>query len=93
MKIAFLGLGNMGAHMARNLHRAGHTVTVWNRTLSKAEALRADGIAAAHSVGEAAQAAPTSSSPCCPTTTPFPKLSSDQAASPPISRKVPFTFP
>ncbi len=43
MKIAFLGLGNMGTPMAHNLIRAGHQVTVWNRTLSKAEALRADG--------------------------------------------------
>ena len=37
MKIAFIGLGNMGSHMARNLLRAGHEVTVWNRTLSKAD--------------------------------------------------------
>ncbi len=57
MNIAFLGLGNMGAHMARNLHRVGHTVTVWNRTHEKAEALRADGIAAAHSVSDAAKSA------------------------------------
>jgi 3-hydroxyisobutyrate dehydrogenase-like beta-hydroxyacid dehydrogenase len=42
MKIAFLGLGNMGTPVARNLLRAGHDVTVWNRTLSKADALRAD---------------------------------------------------
>ena len=57
MNIAFLGLGNMGSHMARNLHRAGHTVTVWNRTLAKAEALQADGIGAANSVAEAAHGA------------------------------------
>ena len=50
MNIAFLGLGNMGAHMARNLHRAGHTVTVWNRTYAKAEALQAEGIRTAKSV-------------------------------------------
>ena len=42
MKIAFLGLGNMGTPMARNLLRAGHDVTVWNRTLSKAESLRSE---------------------------------------------------
>jgi 3-hydroxyisobutyrate dehydrogenase-like beta-hydroxyacid dehydrogenase len=30
--IAFLGLGNMGAPMARNLVAAGHAVRVWNRT-------------------------------------------------------------
>lgn len=32
MKIAFLGLGIMGRAMAANLVRAGHAVTVWNRT-------------------------------------------------------------
>jgi 3-hydroxyisobutyrate dehydrogenase-like beta-hydroxyacid dehydrogenase len=57
MKIAFLGLGNMGAHMARNLHRAGHTVTVWNRTHAKTEALQSEGIAAAHTVTDAATGA------------------------------------
>lgn len=57
MKIAFLGLGNMGSHMARNLHRAGHAVTVWNRTPAKAEAMRADGISAAQTVAEAARGA------------------------------------
>ncbi len=57
MNIAFLGLGNMGSHMARNLHRAGHSVTVWNRTFAKAEALQADGIAAAQSVADATHGA------------------------------------
>jgi len=32
MKVAFLGLGIMGNSMARNLVKAGHEVTVWNRT-------------------------------------------------------------
>jgi 3-hydroxyisobutyrate dehydrogenase-like beta-hydroxyacid dehydrogenase len=43
MKIAFLGLGNMGTPMARLLLRAGHELTVWNRTLPKAEALQSEG--------------------------------------------------
>ena len=43
MKVAFIGLGNMGSHMARHLLRAGHDVTLWNRTLSKAEELRSQG--------------------------------------------------
>src|SRR5690349_1099273 len=30
MKVAFVGLGNMGAPMARNLLRAGHQLTVYN---------------------------------------------------------------
>ncbi len=34
--IGFIGLGIMGDGMARNLIAAGHTVTVWNRTTSKA---------------------------------------------------------
>jgi len=37
MKIGFLGLGTMGAPMANNLRKSGHTVTVWNRTTSRAE--------------------------------------------------------
>src|SRR5215470_6084882 len=57
MKIAFHGLGNMGSHMARNLLRAKHDVTVWNRTPSKAEELRADNAKVARSVAEATQAA------------------------------------
>src|SRR5215472_14698105 len=32
MRVAFLGLGIMGRPMAANLVKAGHEVTVWNRT-------------------------------------------------------------
>jgi 3-hydroxyisobutyrate dehydrogenase-like beta-hydroxyacid dehydrogenase len=35
-KIAFLGLGIMGSRMAANLSRAGHELSVWNRTTSTA---------------------------------------------------------
>jgi 3-hydroxyisobutyrate dehydrogenase-like beta-hydroxyacid dehydrogenase len=35
MRIAFLGLGIMGRPMAANLAKAGHEVTVWNRTPGK----------------------------------------------------------
>ena len=38
MNVAFLGLGIMGSRMAANLVRAGHELTVWNRTAEKAEA-------------------------------------------------------
>ncbi|MGH9474879.1 MAG: NAD(P)-dependent oxidoreductase [Terriglobales bacterium] len=38
MKITFLGTGIMGAPMAANLARSGHTVYVWNRTREKAQA-------------------------------------------------------
>jgi 3-hydroxyisobutyrate dehydrogenase-like beta-hydroxyacid dehydrogenase len=37
MKVGFVGLGNMGSAMARNLVKAGHAVTVYNRTRARAE--------------------------------------------------------
>ncbi|MEN3310857.1 MAG: 3-hydroxyisobutyrate dehydrogenase [Actinomycetota bacterium] len=42
-RIAVLGAGIMGGPMARNLVRAGHEVTIWNRTEAKARALEQDG--------------------------------------------------
>jgi 3-hydroxyisobutyrate dehydrogenase len=39
MQTGLVGLGAMGAHMARNLHRSGHLTGVWNRTADKATAL------------------------------------------------------
>jgi 3-hydroxyisobutyrate dehydrogenase-like beta-hydroxyacid dehydrogenase len=39
MRIGFIGLGQMGAAIAANLLRAGHTVAVWNRSPDKARAL------------------------------------------------------
>ena len=38
MKVAFLGLGVMGYHMAGHLVRAGHAVTVYNRSPERREA-------------------------------------------------------
>ncbi|HYD31051.1 MAG TPA: NAD(P)-dependent oxidoreductase [Azospirillaceae bacterium] len=38
LSVAFLGLGVMGSPMAGHLARAGHSVTVYNRTVVKAEA-------------------------------------------------------
>src|SRR5712691_3717098 len=43
MKVGFIGLGKMGFPMAANLLAAGHRVTVYNRTKSKADALAARG--------------------------------------------------
>lgn len=37
MRVAFIGLGNMGFPMAGHLAAKGHAVTVWNRTPGKAE--------------------------------------------------------
>ncbi len=39
MKVAFLGLGNMGLPMAQHLVDAGHQVTAYNRTAGRADAL------------------------------------------------------
>ena len=36
-RVAFLGLGIMGARMAANVASAGFELTVWNRTTTKAE--------------------------------------------------------
>jgi 3-hydroxyisobutyrate dehydrogenase-like beta-hydroxyacid dehydrogenase len=46
-KIAFLGLGEMGAPMASRLLRAGHELTVWNRTPERAAPLAERGAIAA----------------------------------------------
>jgi 3-hydroxyisobutyrate dehydrogenase-like beta-hydroxyacid dehydrogenase len=53
MNIAFIGLGQMGTGIARNLLRAGHRVTAYNRTREKAEALAADGALVAASPADA----------------------------------------
>jgi 3-hydroxyisobutyrate dehydrogenase-like beta-hydroxyacid dehydrogenase len=53
VKVGFIGLGHMGAGMAANLLRAGHEVTVYNRTRSKVEALVAQRAKAAASVSGA----------------------------------------
>ncbi|WP_287104402.1 NAD(P)-dependent oxidoreductase [Brevundimonas sp.] len=58
MKIAFAGLGVMGAPMARHLVNAGHPVVGFNRTPAKAQAwAEAVGARAAETVSEAAQGA------------------------------------
>jgi 3-hydroxyisobutyrate dehydrogenase len=53
--IGFIGLGIMGAHMARRLVQAGHRVAVYNRTASKCEPLVALGAKAAPTPREAAR--------------------------------------
>ena len=42
MKVSFIGLGVMGYPMAGHLVKAGHQVTVYNRTLAKAEKWRTE---------------------------------------------------
>ena len=54
MKVGFIGLGNMGSAIARNLIQAGHTLTVYNRTRSRAEPFGSLGARIAETPGEAA---------------------------------------
>src|SRR5438132_13439397 len=53
MDVGFIGLGHMGAGMAANLLRAGHRVTVYNRTPSRARPLVEQGARAATRVRDA----------------------------------------
>jgi len=53
MKVGVIGLGHMGAGMAANLLRAGHEVTVYNRTPGKTRALVEKGAHAAAQVADA----------------------------------------
>jgi 3-hydroxyisobutyrate dehydrogenase-like beta-hydroxyacid dehydrogenase len=55
--IGFIGLGLMGRPMAMNLLKAGHPLTVWNRTASRADELVAAGATLAKSPKEVAAAA------------------------------------
>lgn len=55
MKVGFIGLGHMGAAMAANLIKAGHEVTVYNRTPDKTRALAAVGAKVATRVSDASQ--------------------------------------
>lgn len=56
-KLGFLGLGMMGSGMAACLIRAGHDVSVWNRSADKAEALASIGACPARTPAEAAKGA------------------------------------
>jgi 3-hydroxyisobutyrate dehydrogenase-like beta-hydroxyacid dehydrogenase len=53
MNLAFIGLGKMGAGIAHNLLRAGHSLAVYNRSCGKAEALAGDGARIANSPADA----------------------------------------
>src|SRR6187399_1241379 len=55
-RVAFLGLGTMGAAMAANLARAGFTVTAWNRSPGRAPELDALGVSRAETPAAAAAA-------------------------------------
>jgi 3-hydroxyisobutyrate dehydrogenase-like beta-hydroxyacid dehydrogenase len=55
--LAWIGLGALGTPMAQNLLQAGHGVTVFNRTTSRCESLRAAGARVADSPADAAREA------------------------------------
>jgi 3-hydroxyisobutyrate dehydrogenase len=55
MRVAFLGLGNMGQGMAGRLLTAGHSLSVYNRTATRAAPLLALGARVAESPRDAAQ--------------------------------------
>lgn len=57
MKVGFIGLGNMGSGMARNLIKAGHQLTVYNRTRNRAEELRSSSVTVADTPGQASAGA------------------------------------
>ncbi|MFI6340320.1 NAD(P)-dependent oxidoreductase [Streptomyces sp. NPDC050535] len=57
LTVSVLGTGIMGAAMARNLARAGHSVRAWNRSRDKAEPLAEDGVTIAADPAEAVQGA------------------------------------
>jgi 3-hydroxyisobutyrate dehydrogenase-like beta-hydroxyacid dehydrogenase len=54
-RVGFVGLGQMGAPMAGRLLDAGHELSVWNRTASKADSLVAQGARRARSPADAAR--------------------------------------
>lgn len=54
MKVAFIGMGTMGAHMALNILKAGHEVTVHNRTREREAPVAEAGAKRAASPKEAA---------------------------------------
>lgn len=57
MRVTVLGTGIMGSALARSLVRAGHTVTVWNRTAARAELLHHDKATVAETVEAAVRGA------------------------------------
>lgn len=55
MRVSVLGTGAMGAGVAGSLLRAGHEVTVWNRTRDRAEPLASQGATVAGTPAEAVE--------------------------------------
>lgn len=58
--VTVIGLGSMGATLARILRKKGYQVTIWNRSIAKAEPLIKDGAILAASVAAAISASEVS---------------------------------
>ncbi len=56
--ITVIGLGLMGAALARAIQRAGHDLTVWNRSPAKMRPFTDDGVAGAANLASAITASP-----------------------------------
>jgi 3-hydroxyisobutyrate dehydrogenase-like beta-hydroxyacid dehydrogenase len=57
MRVAYIGLGNMGRPMVENILKAGQELTVWNRTRANMEPLITSGVRGASLAREVAQEA------------------------------------
>lgn len=55
MNVGFIGLGKMGRGIAENLLKAGHSLTVYNRTRARAESLAAQGARVAATPADASR--------------------------------------
>lgn len=54
-KVGFVGLGNMGLPMVRNLMKAGHSVTAFDIVDSACNTARDEGVTIKNSIGETAK--------------------------------------
>ena len=59
MELAIVGLGRMGANMARRLHNAGHRVVAYNRSFDKTQEIMAEGLDGAEQPAFYQKRAPT----------------------------------
>ena len=55
MHLGFIGLGHLGKAIAGHLLDCGHTLTVWNRTPSKTEGLKAEAVSSPREVAAKAE--------------------------------------
>ena len=55
MHVGFIGLGHLGKAIAGRLLDCGHTLTVWNRTPSKAEGMKAQVVSSPRKVADKAE--------------------------------------